>query len=90
MAALAFALAACSSPARDPNPSRQAAYGPIRGYGVPGVEGPDLASMLRTCDTAGVQSSQGPSSADQDLRTRCDQLQRTIGTQPGNSVRAGR
>lgn len=90
MAALAFTLAACSSPTQAPNLSRQTTTGPIRGYGVPGVEGPDLASMLRTCDMLGDQSSQGSTPADQDLRTRCDQLRRTMGTQPGNAVRAGR
>ena len=90
LTALAFALAACSSPTQAPGSSRQTASGPIKGYGVLGVEGPDLASMLRTCGTIENSSSSDLSGADQDLRTRCDQLRRTMGTQPGNSVRAER
>ncbi|RAI54113.1 hypothetical protein DOO78_26380 [Roseicella frigidaeris] len=89
VAALVAALAACSPAMQVSGPSRQAAPAPIRGYGVPGVDGPDLASMLRSCDALTGRSAESPSAADQDLRTRCDQMRRTMGTQPGNSVRAG-
>lgn len=88
-ATLAAILAACSPAIQSSGTSRQATSMAIRGYGVLGVEGSDLASMLHTCNALQVRSSESVSAADQDLRTRCDQLRRTMGTQPGNSVRAG-
>lgn len=90
MVALSLLLAACSSGPQPSNPSRTAASVPIKGYGVPGVEGADLASMLSTCATVEDGPFQGTPSAKRDLQARCAQLQRTMGTQPGNSVRAGR
>lgn len=51
-----------------------------RGFGVAGVEGNDLPAMLARCERP----------ASDDLRTRCAQLRRTMGTQPGNTVAPAR
>lgn len=62
----------------------------MRGYGLPGVDGSTLQAMLGRCEAVERLPSQDRSAdAQQDLLRRCAQLRRTMGTQPGNSVRAG-
>ena len=63
----------------------------LKGYGIKGVEAPTLAAMLARCAAA----TRGTAPLEDDetqvvLDARCDQLRRSLHTQPGNSPSAAR
>ena len=88
----ALALAACAPASKEagaPHASH-ASDGGMRGYGVPGVDGPTLRAMLGRCEAVERLPQRNlPAIEQTDILRRCAQLRRTMGTQPGNSVRAG-
>ena len=75
---LVLGLAACSSSAV---PAQQ---GSIKGYGVEPVAGDSLDAMLARCSRPGQQAL--PAEPAASLDAQCDQLRRTLRTQPGNSA----
>ena len=82
LAALAN-LAACAGPPP---------AGEVRGVGTPGVvaylpesETRDVATMRERCGRVPAAAAPGERS----LASACDQLRRTLRTQPGNAVSAG-
>ena len=75
---LVLGLAACSSSAA---PAKQ---GSVEGYGVEPVAGDSLDAMLARCPQPGQQAQPARQAAS--LSAECDQLRRTLRTQPGNSV----
>lgn len=55
----------------------------VKGYGIRAVEGGTLDDMLTACKAPAVSSSAVRSAAE---RARCDQLLRTLKTQPGGRL----
>ncbi len=82
---LALGLTACAT-AGTPGPAPGAtAQRPILGFGVEPVAGDTLQAMLARCSAAGSQggAAGGPATPE------CDQLQRSVHNQPGNSAPRG-
>ncbi|TXM95524.1 hypothetical protein [Methylobacterium sp. WL116] len=60
----------------------------MKGYGIRAVEGETLAEMLDRCSAADRGATQlAPDDTAALLAARCDQLRRSLRTQPGNTAR---
>ena len=83
-------LAACAPTKRSDIATAQHSADGTLGYGVGAVDGDDLAAMLETCVQVEQTAFAPSSAAGRGLPVQCDQLRRSIGNQPGNSVRRAR